>query len=118
MVKPKPSSREKKRYVVFALASKETFSYEVVKHALQKNLLRYIGEFGYEKAQLYVIKNTYSPQQKKGILRVTNKSLSQVKESFSMLKDIQGKKASLNILGISGILKKAKYKFLTNKQKK
>ncbi len=106
----KPSSREKKRYIVFEIISEHEFNFEEVKKAVMSNCLRYLGEFGYEKLRLYIIKNLYNKN--KGMLRVTNKMLNDIKASLAKINQINGKKAALKIIGISGILKKAKNKFL------
>jgi ribonuclease P/MRP protein subunit POP5 len=110
MAKIKPSQREKKRYIVFEIGSEQDFSFKQVKNALIGAILRYIGQFGLEKTRIYVIKNMY--MQNRGIFRITNKSVNDIKMIIPLIKDIEGKKATMKIIGISGILKKAKNKFL------
>jgi len=108
----KPSEREKKRYIVFGIVSGDTFSFEDVKTALKQNIIRYIGEFGWQRTRMLVIPNLYFPERKIGIFRITNKSLEPVRSCLQMLDDIDGKKAKIEIRGISGILKKAKQKWV------
>jgi len=106
----KPSQREKKRYIVYEIKSAEEFQFPAVKKTISEACYKYIGEFGVNKARLNIMANTYSDN--KGIFRCTNRQANDVKECIGMIKEINGKKASMDIIGISGILKKAKNKFL------
>ncbi len=108
----KPSQREKKRYIVFEITPQTRFSFQDVKDAILQACLRYLGEFGTTKARLFIIGNTYVPDKGRGILRATNKMTNEVKAALSMIKSIKNKKVTFNVIGVSGILKKAKYKFL------
>lgn len=108
----KPSLREKKRYIVFEIISQARFSFEEVTNALIKSCLYYVGKFGLEKAKIYVIKNLFLPDKNRGIFRITNKSVNDFRTILPLIDKINGKKAGIKIIGISGILKKAKNKFL------
>ena len=116
MARIKPSQREKKRYIVFRIDSEEVLSFDEVMNALTQACLRFIGEFGFEKTRLFVIRNMYEPESKRGIFRVTNKSIESIKMILPLIDSINGKKARMSIIGVSGILKKAKNKFLINRQ--
>jgi ribonuclease P/MRP protein subunit POP5 len=115
MAKIKPSAREKKRYVVYEIKSKDGFLFKDVKKSILDACYRYIGEFGVNKSRLFIIENTYLKNEKRGIFRCTNRQLKDVKECITMIKEIEGKKASIEIIGVSGIIKKAKHKFLLRK---
>lgn len=106
----KPSKREKKRYIVYEIDAEKQISFKEAKNAITKACLRYLGEFGFEKTKLYIIGNTY--KNNRGILRTTNKTLDDIKKTLKMIKTINNTKTNVNIKGISGILKKAKNKFL------
>ncbi|MBR9699047.1 hypothetical protein GOV09_01150 [Candidatus Woesearchaeota archaeon] len=110
MAKLRPSQRERKRYIVYQIQSQDKFSFAQVSKAIQQTSLRLLGEFGWERANMYIIKNTFSNNQ--GMLRVNNKMLNDTKKALLLVKSVAGKKIILNIKGISGILKKAKNKFL------
>ncbi len=111
MTKPlRPSLREKKRYIVFEIDSRHDFTAKQAKDAAISSCLRYIGEFGTAKANPYFINNVYKSN--KGIIRVNNKAVEPVRACLAMVDSIDNKKAMIRTLGISGILKKAKNKFL------
>ena len=106
----KPSQREKKRYVVFEIASQAQFGFRDVKDAIQAATLRCLGEFGTQKAHPIVMESMY--QGNKGIVRVARASQNDIKLTLTMLKRIQGADVSVKVTGVSGILKKARMKFL------
>ena len=112
MPKIKPSQRVKKRYIVFQIESGQKFWFEDVKRAIINAIVRYTGEFGLELAKIFIIKNVYLMEKQRGVMRVTLKSLNQIRLVLSKIDSIKGEKANIKIIGISGILKKAKYKFL------
>jgi ribonuclease P/MRP protein subunit POP5 len=116
--KIKPSKREKKRYIVFEIVSIEKPEFKDVKDAILSACLKYLGEFGYTKSRIYVIENLYSKEKRRGMLRVTNKSIEGIKSVLGMIKKINNQDITLRLLGISGILKKAKNKFLLKESPK
>jgi len=110
----KPSERQKKRYIVFKITATNAFKFRSVKEAFMQSTYRYIGEFGVEKAKIYIIENQY--KNNIGILRVTNRSLEEFKKVIDKISEIDKIKAKIDIIGISGILKKARYKFLNKNE--
>lgn len=106
----KPSQREKKRYVVFEIVSDAQFAFRDVKDTIQQASLRYLGEFGTQKAHPIVMESMYGGN--KGIVRVSRDALNDIKSTLTMIKRIQGKDVSVKAIGVSGILKKARMKFL------
>jgi ribonuclease P/MRP protein subunit POP5 len=111
-VKIKPSKRQKKRYIVFQIVSEDKFGFEEAKKAIVNACFKYLGEFTCEKAKPYIIQNVYIGDKNRGILRVGHKYVEDIKKAFSMIKKINEKNVMVRPLGISGILKKAKNKFL------
>jgi ribonuclease P/MRP protein subunit POP5 len=109
-----PSSlREKKRYVAFEVLSKDTMDIDSIKKAIEGSLKEYTGLLGMSKANLYVLKDKWNSNKNRGILRVNNKMLNELKASFALINEIGGKKAKIHAIGVSGILKKANAKYLS-----
>ena len=109
-----PSSlREKKRYVAFEVLSKDKMDIDSIKRAIESSFKEYAGLLGQSKANLYVLKDKFNQEKNRGILRVNNKMLEPLKASFSLIKEINGKKALIHAVGVSGILKKAEKKYLS-----
>ncbi len=108
-----PSSlREKKRYVAFEVLSKDKMDIDSIKKAIEDSLKEYTGLLGLSKSNLYVLKDKWNSEKQRGILRVNNKMLEQLKASFSLIKEIKGNKVVINSVGVSGILKKCENKYL------
>ncbi|MBW2980586.1 hypothetical protein KY360_04170 [Candidatus Woesearchaeota archaeon] len=108
-----PSSlREKKRYVAFEVLSKDKMNIDSIKKAIEGSFKEYVGLLGVSKANLYILKDKWNQERKRGILRVNNKMLEHLKASFALIKEIGGKKAIIHAVGVSGILKKAENRYL------
>ena len=104
-----PSLREKKRYVVFKIIGKNIDRKKAEKE-IYENLLKFLGEFGVAKANIKIIRNTWKNNM--GIIKVNVKHLNETKTSLGLIKKIDNKKVIVDVVGVSGILKKAKQKFL------
>lgn len=102
------SLREKKRYVVFEIISENSFSYKDLKDAVIKAFKDLFGLDGLAKAGLEFIEY----KQNKGIIRVSAKGLDQLRASFCFVRKINKDDAVLRSVGVSGMLKKARFKFI------
>lgn len=108
-----PSSlREKKRYVAFEVLSKDKMHIDAVKMAIEDSFKEYTGLLGLSKANLYILNDKWNQEEQRGILRVNNKMLENLKASFTLINEIGSKKAVIHAVGVSGILKKAEKKYL------
>ena len=102
------SFKEKKRYVVF-----EVIPVKIDFSALKKELFsayrNFFGEIGLSKAGL----NFVEFKDNKGILKINNKEVKNIQSIFVLLRKINKQDVIVRSLGVSGILKKARSKFLT-----
>ncbi|MBW2963173.1 hypothetical protein KY306_00150 [Candidatus Woesearchaeota archaeon] len=105
-----PSLKEKKRYVAFEVISKEKFSFNQVKKAVDEALLKYIGLLGAGKAGMQILPEKYN--QNRGLIRINHKFTDYLKASFALISKINNQKVVVRSLGTSGILKKAEHKYL------
>ena len=104
-----PSLREKKRYLVFETTIENSLSYKELKEAIISAFKELFGIDGLAKAGL----NFIEYKNNKGIIRTTTKSLDKLKTSLLFVRKINKQDVILRSIGVSGILKKAKTKFLT-----
>jgi len=102
------SLREKKRYVVFEVKSEDSFSFSNLKDAIALAYKDLFGEMGLAKSGL----NFVEFENNKGILRINNKDVKNIKASFVFLRKINKQDAIVRSLGVSGMLKRARLKFL------
>ena len=102
-----PSLKEKKRYVAFEVLSDKAVSKESAKESIEKALLKLFGEVGMAKAGLMFLPDW---DQNKGIARVNSSCVNDLKAAMALISSINGQKAIVRSIGVSGILNKARKK--------
>ena len=108
-----PSAREKKRYLVFEISSKhEIEDFNPVYEAILARCMRYLGELGMSKANIYILKDKWNKNLQRGIIRVNNKHTHDLRAALSLVNDLNGQQINVKTIGMSGILKKAQEKYL------
>jgi ribonuclease P/MRP protein subunit POP5 len=107
-----PSLREKKRYVVFEVITKENTA-NMPDKEIKNAFLQLFGEVGLGEAGLIFLNNKW--KNNKGIVRVNNKQVDRLKASFCIITKINDQKATIKSVGVSGTLKKAELKFCIKK---
>lgn len=100
----KPSLREKKRYVVYEVSSKESLDMKQFQDDLIKKISLLLGVF--TPAGLIPIK--FDKKTKKGMIRVNHTAVNKVRSCFVLIDEINNVPVTINTVGVSGILKKAK----------
>lgn len=108
-----PSLREKKRYLAYEVISKDKF-YDAmnVNKAILDAAKDFLGNQGMSHAGLIPINDKWNPDMQRGIMRVNNKHVDEVKASLIFVKNIEGKDVVIKSVGASGILRKAQQKYL------
>jgi len=104
-----PSLREKKRYVVFKIIGNK-INKKALKKEIYNNLLNFLGELGVSRANIKIIDNCL--EENKGIIKVNVKYLNDLKMALGLIKKLDNKKVIVDVIGVSGIIKKAKQKFM------
>jgi len=108
-----PSLREKKRYLVFEVISKDRMTdADAVSSAVYSNSLQFLGQLGTAKAGIMVLNNKWDPELQRGIIKVNHKHVDAVKAALVLADNIEGKDIIFRSLGVSGILRKAENNFL------
>ena len=105
-----PSLKEKKRYIVFEIISKEKLEFRDVKNEIKQQILSFVGELGYGKAGIQILDDLWKNQ--RGVIRVNNKWVNNIKSTLALIKKIKNEKIIVKTIGISGTLKKTKEKYL------
>ena len=104
-----PTLRTKKRYVVYEYISDKDIKHNNIVKAVEDSYKECFGSFGLGEAGLM---DTRIFNKKRGILKVNHKYMDKLRVSLSMIKDIDDNKLTLHTVGVSGILKKAKSKYM------
>ncbi len=105
-----PSLKEKKRYVVFEIISDKKIAQKDLEKGIQENVTKFLGELGIAKSGFILLKD--ATKGNKGIIRTNVKYQDEMKMALSLIKTMGKEKAIVNVIGVSGILNKAKKKFL------
>lgn len=97
-----PTLKERNRYLVYEVKSKKSFV--DIKKELKKAMLQFLGEFEYAKANILILDDF---KKNKGIIKVGHKHVDKVKVALMLIKIF-----NVETKGVSGILKKARIKFI------
>lgn len=111
----KPTQKENWRYIAFEIISDASFNEKEVIKAVSSSILHLLGAVGASKTNFWLI--SYDQTSKKGLLRCSNKAQKEVIASITTITKIENTIAILNVLGVSGTIKKAKEKYLSKKRR-
>ena len=108
-----PSLREKKRYFVFEVISKEKINdANKISNAVWHYSLQFLGQLGAAKAGIIVLNNKWDSKLQRGIIKVSHKHVDAVKAALAFADKIDNNDVIFRSLGVSGILRKAENKYL------
>jgi len=108
-----PSLRERKRYLAFEVLSKAKITdYDAVSEAILQNSTEFLGHLGMSKAGVMILKDKYNKDSQRGLIRVNNKNVDNLKAALTMVDHIDNNEVIVKSLGVSGILNKAEKKYL------
>ena len=110
-----PSLRERKRYVVYEIISKEPVSSaRNVSKAIIKSSLGFLGELGCSKAGIMILEDKYDQKKQRGLIKVNYKYVDKLKASLALVSDIENSRVVITTLGTSGTMKKAEGKYIAS----
>ena len=108
-----PSLREKKRYLVFEVISRQKVNdFNKVSNAIWHYTLQFLGQSGGAKTGLMVLGNKWNPDLQRGIIKVSHKHVDEVKAALAFATKIDDNEVIFRTLGVSGIIRKAENKYL------
>jgi ribonuclease P/MRP protein subunit POP5 len=108
-----PTLRTKKRYVVYEYISDKNITHNEIVNAVKNSFKECFGIFGLGKSGLMDTK-IFDKNLKRGILKINHKYLDHLRTSMAMITDIDRNKVIIHTVGVSGILKKTKNKYMKN----
>src|SRR3989338_8152512 len=108
-----PTLREKKRYLAFEVLSKTKITdFDTVSNAILHTSAEFLGQLGVSKAGLLVLKDMWDNDSQRGVIRVNHKHTDKLKAALTMIGKINNDDVIVKSVGISGILNKAKKRYL------
>lgn len=106
-----PSKRERNRYLVYEVfVSESPVKGEDIGKAIWKTALEFLGELGVARSGLRIV--DFDEAKQKGVIKVNHTSVEEGRVVLSLVKEINKKKVALRVVGVSGILKKARGKWI------
>ncbi len=107
-----PSLREKKRYLVFEIISKNNIrSFSDVSELVWQASLQFLGEIETAKAGIWVLPDKWNIKKQRGIIKINNKYVDKLKTALSLIKNFKKQQIVVKSVGISGMIKKAEKKY-------
>ena len=94
--------REKRRYLALNVESEQPFDDGEVLDAVHVSVLRLFGEYGASKADIKLIKGV--PEKRQLVLRCSHLMLEKVRAAIVSTVEVDGKAASVHVVGVSGTL--------------
>ena len=108
-----PSLREKKRYLVFEVISKQRISdFGAVSNSITQSSLHFMGLLGVGKAGIIPLANKWNQELQRGIIKVSHKHVDMLRASLVFANKVDNQEVIFRSLGVSGILKKAENNYL------
>lgn len=104
-----PTLREKKRYLVYEVISESAVKQQDAEANIKIAFHEFLGDLGMAKAGIMFLKDW---EKNKGIIKMGHKEVDNVKAALTLVKEINGNKAIVKSLGLSGILEKARARYL------
>ena len=109
-LKGMPSTREKKRYVIFRVISEEKVDYRSVRDALWNSMTHWMGEADLGKAGVRIIKNLWNSREQSGFVQVSPKYVDAVKVSMGLIHQVGDQRVIFQSVRVSGTIKSGKEK--------
>jgi ribonuclease P/MRP protein subunit POP5 len=109
-LKRMPSTRGKKRYVVFRVISDQPVDYNAARDALWNSMSGWMGEGDLGKAGVRIIKNLWNRKEQAGFIQVSPKYVDAVKVSMGLIHQIGDQRVIFHSVRVSGTIKSGKEK--------
>ncbi|MFC1690601.1 Rpp14/Pop5 family protein [Nanoarchaeota archaeon] len=108
-----PTLKDRNRYLVFEIVSKGKIDdFGTVSGKIRGSALDLYGQEGVGDMSLRLFKDKWQPITQRGIVKVTHKNIDKMRASMALIKDIDGKEVAVQVIGVSGIMKKAVNNYL------
>ena len=101
----------RRRYLALKIDSEEQLEPSMVSDAIWNALLRLFGEVGASQSGLYTVRS--DKESNFIVLRCSHKALPMVKASLAAVTNVEGKRAVIHVLRVSGTLKALSRKITT-----
>ncbi len=115
-MKPLPSLKERKRYVLVKVISKESktnkilFTYPEIKQALESTFQEFFGTLGLSRAAIKLLGRKFDKEEQTLPIKVAHKHVDELKAALALVKKVKGSSVIVRSLTTSGTVKKVNKK--------
>ena len=103
-----PSMREKRRYIVFRLHSKEPLGFVDAKNAIMNSVNNWLGDNDMARARVWVIKNLWNRKEQTGFIRCSHRFVDEVKVALALVHQIGDEKVIIQATRVASTIKSGK----------
>ena len=108
-----PSLREKKRYLVFEIISKNNIkSFSEISSLILQSSLKFLGEVETAKAGIWLLPDKWNQKKQKGMIKVNNKYVDKLRTALTLIKSFKRQQVIIKSVGVSGMINRANKKYL------
>ncbi len=108
-LKPLPSMKEKKRYIVFRVLQDRPeypLEFQAVRDAVMNSVLNWLGEETSARAGVWVIRNLWDRRLQQGFIRCSRREADLVKTALAMVHQIGDSRVIIQSLRVTGTIKR------------
>ncbi len=110
-----PTMEIRERYIVFKIISPKNYSLEDTVKTIWSSILQLFGDAGCADFHLWIPSNLYNVNTNTGIIRCSHDNVQQVRAAIALIRSIDHEHLIFKTLGVTGTMRSAKDKFLTEK---
>ncbi len=107
-LKKMPSMREKRRYIVFRLHSKEPVTFADAKNAITNSVINWLGDNEMARARIWVIKNLWNQKEQIGFVRCSHRFVDKIKVALGLVHQIGDQKVIIQSMKVTATIKSGK----------
>jgi len=108
-----PTLRERKRYVVFQIVSAAPCTdIKAIINEIMQSAVDFLGTYYFGSAGITLLANQFDADSQIGLIRVSHEFVDQLKLVLGRIDSINGNPVLLRTCGVSGILAKAKSRYM------
>jgi RNase P/RNase MRP subunit POP5 len=110
-LKPLPSLKEGKRYIVFRILSDRPeypLEFQAVRDAILNSILNWLGEETSARAGVWVIRNLWDRKGQRGFIRCSRRETDLVKTALAMVHQIGDQRVIIHTVKVAGTIRKGK----------
>jgi len=102
-----PTLRQKKRYISFQVIPEigEDFTYSDLEAGIWNTMLDFLGEEGVSKTSMWLLKDTWDPNTRIGVIKCNHKMTEKIIASLGLIDRLGDNRICFKIIRISGTIK-------------